>query len=479
MPEPEPKKEFTRRIVLWCGLTVFTGLYFFFATLLIHQTNADRQRSDQQNNIRHAREALAARENPDSLGDFLPHYTDGVVNPLWPWLASFTIDEGESDQDVFFDGRWLNTTLACAGLVIIAVFLSRRLSLFGVFLFLFLAGFGAFVKRGTYFQPEPIYYLLVLACWITVFYIFEHPRPLRFALLGVFSGLAYLAKPSIQILLIVFAGVFALQVAWQLIKSEKGQRFRLALASGGGLALVAITFLVVASPRLVYSHKTFGSAFHSWPSFWMWSDTFEEGAALMAKYQAPGNSPEDERPSFSRYADKNDWEKARARMAFGTEWTLSNFFTPSRAKVNPKNQKPWKRILPDRGWYLLYLTLALGALAAVWFLAKRKKEVDAGTGDFARGWPAKALFVAGVFTAYTLAFSWYAVIGKGDRFLLALYPPLVLTLVWGADALARHFRDEGVKKAVYHLYAAASVVLLFLVISRLWLLTSYPQFYTK
>ncbi|MEM9480033.1 MAG: hypothetical protein AAGA58_10310 [Verrucomicrobiota bacterium] len=472
------KKNLVRHLVLGAGIAVFTGLYFFFATILIHHTNQNRERSDQQNNIRLAHEAKEQRQSPDSWRDVLPHHTDGVVNPLWPWTASFLIDEGESDLEIFAQGKWLNTILSCGGLIAVALFLSRRWSLFGVFAFLFLAGFGAFLKRGTYFQPEPLSFLLILASWICALFLLERPRLSLFALLGLFAGFAYLAKSSIQVLLLGFFGVLALQIVLAALGKGSMPAKRCIFLSAGGAAITILVFLTIASPRLIESQEKFGSAFHSWPALWMWNDTFEEGAALMTQHPDPRKIPADEKPSLRNYFKTAEEGEAGERMAFGLDWTLKNFFHPTRAKVNPKNQKPWKRILPDRGNYLYYLAGVTGVLAILFLLFHRKKDSPEDS-SFPIAWFTKSLFVVGTFASYTLAYSWYAIIGKGDRFLLSLYAPLVLSLIWAADALARWFRDQPRLKLLYPAYAAAMIALLVVVGLRLIQLTSFPEFYTK
>ncbi|MEM0895541.1 MAG: hypothetical protein AAGJ79_01555 [Verrucomicrobiota bacterium] len=469
-----------RHLVLGAGIAVFSGFYFFLATILIQHTNQDRERSDQQNNIRLAHEAKEQRESPESWRDVLPHHTDGVVNPLWPWTASFLIDEGESDRDIFVQGKWLNTVISGAGLVFIALYLSRRWSLFGVFTFLFLVGFGAFLKRGTYFQPEPLSFLLILASWICALQLLERPRIPVFALLGLFSGFAYLAKSSIQVLLLGFFGVLVLQVALAAFGKGSLPAKRCLLLSTGGAALSILVFLAIASPRLLESQEKFGSAFHSWPALWMWNDTFEEGAALMTRHPDPATIPAEEKPSFGNYIRNAEEGAPGERMSFGLDWTMQNFFHPTRARVHPKNQKPWKRILPDRGNYLYGLASLAVGLALLFLLLHRKGEGDSpGDSPFPVAWFTKTVFVLGTFASYTLAYSWYAIIGKGDRFLLSLYGPLVLSLIWAADALARWFRDQPRLKLLYPAYGAAMVTLLVFVALRLFQLASFPEFYTK
>ncbi|MGI9243814.1 MAG: hypothetical protein ACR2RV_23660, partial [Verrucomicrobiales bacterium] len=94
-----------RGLILGIVLVLFTGVYFYIGTHLIGQTNPSRAKHDQQNNIELSKVA-AAHMKPDrqiglaaSLSRMFPHYTDGVVNPLWPWVAARVYDPDQSDQE--------------------------------------------------------------------------------------------------------------------------------------------------------------------------------------------------------------------------------------------------------------------------------------------------------------------------------------------------------------------------------------------
>jgi len=96
----------------------------------------------------------------------------------------------------------------------------------------------------------------------------------------------------------------------------------------------------------------------------------------------------------------------------------------------------WRVLLEQRGIYLAVLgsvTLAAGAL--VW---SRRKAVDrTGLAATSGAWAA-VLFVVGSAVGYTLLYGWYDPIGRGDRFMLSLYLPLVFCLAWGAEHLMDH-----------------------------------------
>ena len=90
--------------------------------------------------------------------DLVPQRTDGVRHPLWSWIARVAYTE---DKQVFFErGKWLNTLLCVAFLCGLGIAVARWLDPLATANLLLLSSLGILVVRGTYFQPEPLYYIL-------------------------------------------------------------------------------------------------------------------------------------------------------------------------------------------------------------------------------------------------------------------------------------------------------------------------------
>ena len=198
-------------------LIIFTALYLYLGRHLVNQTNGDRNRSDQQNNITLA---LKAREyaTPDfstglsqALWNWFPHHTDGVVNPLWPWIAARIHLENQSEEDFFVRGKWWNIWFTLCILLVGAGILSKYFSLPATLNFLLLAGLGSFLPRAVWFQPEPLYFILFLAAWACALMAMLKNSLWRYTLFGFLTGLAYLAKASALPLMIAFLGISTLR----------------------------------------------------------------------------------------------------------------------------------------------------------------------------------------------------------------------------------------------------------------------------
>ncbi len=196
--------------VLGLFLVLFAGLYFYIGTHLVGQTNPNRLKHDQQNNIEHAKIA-ASHMTPDrdlgfakSLWRMFPHYTDGVVNPLWPWVAARGHDREMSDEQFYVRGKWINIFITAGFCVLLAMVASRYFSLGATINLVLLIGFGAMLPRSPYFQPEPLYYIFFFLSWLCCLALLKKNSIWRYCLLGILAGLAYLAKTSVQPLLIAF-----------------------------------------------------------------------------------------------------------------------------------------------------------------------------------------------------------------------------------------------------------------------------------
>ncbi|MCB1231349.1 MAG: hypothetical protein KDN19_13840 [Verrucomicrobiae bacterium] len=475
----------------WAGfggfLVAFVWFYFFIGTHLIHQTNQDRLNWDQQHNMVMSLRGLEREQQPIGQGESVtaalwrsfPHYTDGVVNPLWPWVASRFATE---DHEAFFiRGKWFNLTMTAVFLVLMGLAAARAFSISSAIALLLAAGFGAILPRATYFQPEPLYYLLFFLSWVCALSLLRRNSLWMYGTLGFLLGLTYLAKTSIQPFLLVFVGVTTLRAVaewWRLRKrpmvtSAEDERWSLP-NHFIGLAVLAMTFLASAGPRLSYANDAFGSPFHSYPGYWMWMDDFTEGADFMHRYpnaEAFAEMTPEEKPSAMNYLRSHPREEVIERMRQGVTKKLSEFFSPKEWR------KSGRELLPFRGWLLGAFYLMLAAMTV--FRIKALKERDRESWI----WPLAPesgrwmlLFALGVFAVSTAAFGFYEPIGKGDRFLLALYLPMAVTPVWIAERFRRQIRGTHLARPANLVFFGLNALVAVAVLIRMLQLLVDPVF---
>ena len=470
-------------------LVVFTGLYHFFGTNLIYQINQDRTRFDQQHNITLAERSAERAAQPIQPGENVtaglwrafPHYTDGVVNPLWPWIAGkLGVEKGEHRQ-LYERGKWFNVRLTAVFLVVLGLICVRVFSACGAIIIVLLSGFGAFLERAVYFHPESLYYILLLLCWVCALSLLRRNDILLYVAFGLTLGFAWLAKGSVQPLALAFLGVTSIRfgVEWWRRRHKKSSDERWSLPTHFiGLAAAATAFLIVAGPRMTYANNYYGAPMHSYPSYWMWMDDFHEGAEFLRNYpnrEALETLTDENRPSAGKYLREHSTAEIAARMTSGIVDKLREMLFPREIKQNKARNKPWKFLLPGRGWYLIWVFLTMIVICALrWSV---RKESDVGLRSLqseSAGW--MLAFAFACFAISTAAYGFYTPIGKGDRFMLSLYAPMVLTFVWITERFRRQMRNTSRAALTRKVYIGMQSVLLLAISLRLIDLLRTPLF---
>lgn len=468
-------------------LALFNMVYFFIATQLFYQTNRDRTNHDQEHNISMADRTLERERAKPEPGDGitsamwrkLPHFTDGVVNPLWPWVAArFQSD----DHETFFQrGKWFNIVLVAVFLNLLGLLCARVFSMPGAINLVLLGGLGAMLPRAVYFQPESIYYILFFATWVCCLSLMRHNELWLYGLLGVFAGAAYLAKSSVQPLLLVFLGVTALRFVMEAVRRRRGRGSDSRWHPQNhfiGLAVLAMSFLMVVGPRLSYANEKYGNPFHSYPGYWMWMDHFEDCYQFMADHgsrESLENITPENKPSAANYFKSHTGREAWDRLRNGTETKVLELLIPERTHQNDSRTREWKQLLPDRGKYLLWLLVIAGVMAGChWWALRQADAKDLRSQSWSGGW--MMLFAAGAFVFYAAAYGFYTPIGRGDRFMLSLYLPLAVTFVWIAERHRRQTARIRSNRLAGWIYAGMHLVLTAFIIVRVTELLRTPLF---
>lgn len=476
----------------------FVAAYLHIGGLLISQTNItdkDILGADQKHNLK---TALLTREDlkldfskgvSEPIKNWFPHRTDGVIQPLWPWIAAWLADTDHQisgpnevtaqDRVLFNRGRWFHVGLTLGFLLLLGLACARAFSLPAALNVVVLTGFGALLPRSVYFQPEPVYFIFFLLTWVCCIFALNRNSLWIYGLTGVFSGIAYMAKGAVSPLVAVFVGVSTLRWMWGWVLAHwPGQSTTLWVRRNHfiGLFVLAMCHLMTTGPRLSDAAQKFGDPFHSYPGYWMWFDDFDTGFRWMNEHgtkEALKRIPPAEKPSFANYRTTHTPEQMIDRLVDGTKVKLEEFLAPG-VTAKSRTPKPWKGVLELRGVYLGALLLILGALALAVRLASPKA---AHSGE--RLHPETAaitLFVVGSFVTYSLAFGWYTPIGRGDRFMLSLYAPLVLSIVWACEAFLKRARRRKAHLWIFTGYEVAQWILFAAVVWRIIQILQFPHF---
>ncbi|MEX1119820.1 MAG: hypothetical protein WEB60_13620 [Terrimicrobiaceae bacterium] len=439
----------------WLGpvLVLVCGIHLLAAAFTIDRSNQDSVASDQG-----AEMWLASLAREDAF----PQTTDGVRHPLFSWLAQKTFSE---DKALFFArGKWFNTILVVGFLCVFGLTVHRWLGPLATTNLLLLSSLGILLVRGTYFQPEPLFYLLFFACLVMAWEILAGATWKIYPLFGITCGLAYLAKPSLLPFLVAFAFAVGVKIFATLCLSKPPARDgaipkkirRTALekpvpprqraglsdilpdtAQVAGALLGILAFAVIIAPLGFYSQKHFGKPFFSYPQYWMWMDDFKS-EAWPWQDKHPGRAqleaiPPGELPSMTWYFERHTPAEALTRLTDGTTLVLTKFFFPESKRPasaffwkSHQPKKPWEQPLVHRGLYLIALGLLLAALV---FLARKSLPPLSATHV------AIATFLLACFFGYAKLYGWYWPIGRGDRFMGSLWIPTVFLLIAGCAFL--------------------------------------------
>ena len=437
-------------------LPLVVAMHLIVAAVTIRHSNQDSTASDQG-----AEMWLAAT----SRDDLVPQRTDGVRHPLWSWLARTLYTE---DTSAFFTrGKWLNTALCVAFLCALGLAVTRWLDPLATANLLLLCSLGILLVRGTYFQPEPLYYILSFLAGVLVWRVLRGATIWHYLSFGVVCGLAYLSKPSLLPFLLAFAAAYVLRIFLAMLRGGESW------ATGKNLLLLALTFALFALmviPLGRFSHEAFGKPFFNYTNFWMWMDDFEtEAWPWQTKY--PGGIqlktlPAEETPSLSWYFHRHSLTDAVKRATSGTGEVVVRFFWPEEKLSGSAffwraSGKKWSQPLAHRGVYLL----ALAGLCAGLFWSVRKSA-----------WPRLArsenlAFAAFLFIAaglYAGLYGWYYPIGRGDRFMGSLWVPAVFLLCWWGFLLRRLSVGKGADISYLAVHLAILISLLLQCAGLFW-----------
>lgn len=455
-------------------LVLFILAYLKIASLLIAQTNhTDKNMfgGDQMHNMRLATHAKPD-QNPDfskgfssALSNFFPHRTDGVVQPLWPWLAAWLADPDHQiteenmiskqgrpqDYKLFNRGRWFNVFLTTTFLIFLGIAAHRLFSLPAALNLLLLGGFGALLPRAVYFQPEPVYFIFFFLTWLACICALKKNSLWSYGLIGVVSGIAYMAKSSVHPLLAGFVVASSLRCVWEMFKPahisspsspSHGWLWRNHIV---GIIILGITHFMTIGPRLTTSYEQYGDMFHAYPNYWMWMDDFDQqGYQWMADHpdaESLAAIPPGEKPSLGNYLRSHTPQEVQQRLTSGVKAKVTEFLKPEQTTRSKKieKQKPWRGIYEARGWYLAALAAILATCLLALPLAAPKAQ-HAGHLIFKPGITITTFFILGSITGYTILYGWYHPIGRGDRFMMSLYLPIAFTLIWAADAIVKRIQ---------------------------------------
>ena len=339
--------------------------------------------------------------------------------PAYPAFLALLYSPEMSDDAFFEAAREWNIWLSLGLLAGLGALFARFLRPLAAVNLTLVAGFGYFVFKAGYAQPELLSYGVFFAMFLACCVLLVRPRDRGAIRLGVLAGglagATHLTKAVMPPFLALYGAVYIGQELWALhLASLEGDPRRVARETRtaawriGALATMLIVFVAVVFPYIANSKRVFGSYFFNVnTAYYIWYDTGAQARALLLPHtdtRGVISVPVDQLPTMYTY------------LATRSPWQIGQRFTDGLTDM-------MVRSYTDFG-FGRYLLLYLLAVAAV--VVRMRREVRGLIAERA----ALVIFLAGyglIFTASTAFFSSISGTGTG-RFLLMHMTPLLFAL---------------------------------------------------
>jgi len=433
------------------ALVLFTWIYVFLGAGLILTQEEDARERLQNPYLEAVYETAAMRERARESGaavtarftSWLPQYTDGIIDPLWPWLVQGFSDE--PPEELLRKGRWVNLFLCCGLIVLLGVAAARAFSFAGAAAMILMGGFGIILERSTYFTPDALYNLLVLIAWLCGLSLTRQNQLWIYGVFGVLLGLVYLARPPIWPILSAFLIVSLVRTVIDLVQSRRGIEDRTLWVNSNqlvGLAIMVTAFLLVAGPRLSYAGANFGQPLLSFSHYETWSDSAEEASRLFRRQANP------------EAAETISWRQRPGPVRFIEENGAAALF--ERAFEGAREQLR-SSVLGRQGWIIFYGFFVFFAVAAIhrWAMWRKKDEIWKVRGASAR-WMLLFLVVGILLTLFHVGMGNPVV--PSNAMTTALFLPILMTFVWIAERYRRQLQRSSVAPVVNFVYSGLMVL---------------------
>lgn len=432
-------------------LVVYTWAYMYIGSIVVVKQNTDRTGRQQSDYIDAVYQSARLAEGggldrpsitSKATGAF-PQYTNGVVDPLFPWLLRAHADL--SPDELFEKGKWFNLVFSCCLLVLFGVIAAKAFSFVGSAAVILMGGFGVILERSAYFSPDALFYLLVVLAWLCSLSLIRSNRLWLYGVLGILLGLGFLAKPLVWPLVVSFVLVSLIRsLALAFMPGKKNEEVDDWSPSNQlvGFAMMISAFILIAGPRMSYASAEYGSPFHSYQNYQVWLDSTPEAINFREDY--PGKEELSAltwktRPGVFSYVQENGFEGLLERAwKGGLEQVKSS-------------------MLGRKGWILSYsffVFLVVGGIHR-WTMIRQGNEVWRVRGASAR-WMLLFLFFTVVISLM------HSGIGNrifaGSSMTTGLFLPLLITFIWIAERYRRQLQRSHQANLVNWVYRALMAV---------------------
>jgi hypothetical protein len=376
------------------------------------------------------------RSFSEPMKRMMPHRTDGLTQPLWPWVAAWMHDGAE--LPVFRKRTQLfQLGLTLGFLIVLGITCARNFTLPAALLIVLIAGLHGFLPTLPWFTGATLFHVFFLLTWVACLYALQRNSLWIYGLTGAFGALAYLSEDRILPLLVIFVLISTMRAVWGWLKthwtSHDGTSQWLWRNHLFGLILFVSCFGFIAGSRMVEARAKFGSGFFSYVDQMRWLEDEPSAQAWIRKHPdatSLNSLPLEERASWQIYVGTHTQQEVFARLKTGL-------------------QKLWQVIAYDGGWHIVGLLLVLIALLAVTWCGT-PRACHAGQKLHPETMTTIFLTVTVSLTIVAIA-AWDNAVWPSDH-LRALLAPLALSLVWASESVLRRARRRSSARLITYAY---------------------------
>jgi len=368
----------------------------------------------------------------DPLERMIPHRMDGLVQPLWPWLAAWMHDPLDVAATLRGTGMF-RLGLVLGFLTVLGLVAARSFSLPAALWVVLMAALHGFAPVLPFFTGEVIFHIALLALWLGCLYALQRNSLWVYGVIGAAGAMAWLAEDRLVIpMLLVFIFVSSLRAIWGWASAHfhrmPGTSLWVWRNHWLGLLMLTTMFFFISGPRLVESNAQFGEAFFSHVDHARWLSTAGEGMHWIEQHpdaESIARVPVLDRPSAASAMGMMTLGRMLGRLYVGAGLVSEQLdaaipmlmamllllvsLTVLTWSSCPKATHAGERLHPETATTVLFVTVAIGICTVIAF------------------WDAVVLPI---------------------RHLHGLVMLLSLSMAWGAESVLRRARRRGVSKWV-------------------------------
>ncbi|MBV6501276.1 MAG: hypothetical protein CJBNEKGG_03785 [Prosthecobacter sp.] len=319
-----------RQIVLLCGLGMTLWLLFSSSVNDIRKHRPEQLTKAEVENLE-LMTVTAQDLKPDfslsfsePLHKMAPHRSDGLVQPLWPWMAAWMGDGMDVEATLLGTGMFrLGFTLGF--LILLTLVCSRTFSLATTLWLLVVAALDGFLPVMPFFTGEVFFHTALLLLWLGCIQALRRNSLWVYAMIGISAAIAWLFEDR---LVFTIVGCFVLISTLRALWGWAATHFTTPTGISQwvwrnhwlGLLMMAAAFFFITGPRLQAAYERFGDAFFSHVDHVRWLSDAAAAQQWMESHPDSASlarSPALDRPSLANILPGLTMNDVRERLFLG------------------------------------------------------------------------------------------------------------------------------------------------------------------